>query len=89
MPTATLTSKGQVTIPLSLRTVLGLHAGSKLDFIQEDDGFKVITVARDVPTRLKGRFAGRVSKPVSLAEMNEAIALEAVARHRSLGKRKL
>ena len=89
MPTATLTSKGQVTIPLSLRTVLGLHAGSKLDFIQEDDGFKVITVARDVPTRLRGRFAGRVSKPVSIAEMNEAIDLEAVARHRSLGKRKL
>ena len=89
MPTATLTTKGQITIPLSLRTVLGLHAGSKLDFIQENDGFKVISVARDVPTRLKGRFAGRVSKPVSIAEMNEAIALEAVARHRSLGKRKL
>jgi antitoxin PrlF len=88
MPTATLTSKGQVTIPLSIRTVLGLHAGSKLDFIQDGSGFKVITVARDVPTRLKGRFAGRVSKPVSVAEMNEAIALEAAAQYRSAGKRK-
>ncbi len=87
-PTATLTSKGQITIPLSLRTVLGLHAGAKLDFIQEDGGFKVIPVASGATARLKGRFAGRVAKPVSIAEMNEAIALEAVTRHSGLGKRK-
>jgi antitoxin PrlF len=87
-PTATLTSKGQITIPLQLRTVLGLHAGSKLDFIQEDGGFKVIPVANGASTRLKGRFAGRVSKPVSIAEMNEAVASEAAARHRLVGKHK-
>ena len=87
-PTATLTSKGQITIPLSLRTVLGLHAGSKLDFIKEDGGFKVIPVSTGAPTRLKGRFAGRVSKPVSTAQMNEAIALEATARHLPTGKAK-
>ena len=33
MPATTLTSKGQVTIPLALRKALGLHAGSRLDFV--------------------------------------------------------
>jgi antitoxin PrlF len=87
-PTATLTSKGQITIPLPLRAALGLHTGSKLDFIQEDGGFKVIPVANSASTRLKGRFAGRVSKPISIAEMNEAVAVEATARHGVVGKRK-
>ncbi len=32
MPAATLTSKGQITLPLAVRAALGLHAGSKVDF---------------------------------------------------------
>jgi len=80
MPIATLTSKGQITIPLALRTALGLHAGAKLDFVQDADGFKVIPL-RNASDTLKGRFAGRVSKAVSLADMDEAIAAEAQARH--------
>jgi AbrB family looped-hinge helix DNA binding protein len=79
MPTATLTSKGQVTIPLSLRTALGLHPGSQLDFIQENNGFRAIPVAAESTRKLKGRFSGRVAKPVSLEAMDEAIASEAVA----------
>nr|WP_315239432.1 AbrB/MazE/SpoVT family DNA-binding domain-containing protein [uncultured Albidiferax sp.] len=80
MPTATLTSKGQITIPLALRTALGLHAGAKLDFVRQDDGFKVVPLRNGVET-LKGRFAGRVTKAVSLAAMDDAIAAEAAARH--------
>lgn len=80
MPTATLTSKGQVTLPLSIRVALGLHAGVKLDFVQSKDGFKVVPL-RNASATLKGRFAGRVARPVSIAAMDEAIAAEAVARH--------
>lgn len=83
MPTATITSKGQVTIPLALRTALGLHAGVKLDFVRDKDGFKVVPLRGAAPT-LKGRFAGRVSKPVSIAAMDEAIAAEAALRFRSI-----
>lgn len=82
MPTATLTSKGQITIPLAVRTALGLHAGSKLDFVMEEDGFKVVPL-RHAATTLKGRFAGRVAQAVSLAAMDEAIASEAASRHRA------
>ena len=84
MPTATLTSKGQVTIPLSLRTLLGLHAGAKLDFVQHERGFTVIPVSSGTGASLKGRFAGRVSRPVSVAAMNRAIADEAASLHRGI-----
>ena len=84
MPTATLTSKGQITIPLALRAALGLHPGSRLDFIREDGGFRAVPVHSGTPTSLKGRFKGRVAAPVSLAEMDEAIAAEAVAQHRAI-----
>ena len=69
MPTTTLTSKGQITIPLEVRTALGLHAGAKLDFVLDQDGFRVVPLRNLAP-----------SKPVSLAAMDEAIAAEAAAR---------
>lgn len=80
MPTAILTSKGQITIPLAVRTSLGLHPGTKLDFSLSEDGFKAVPL-RQAPTALKGWFAGRVARPVSLDEMDEAIAAEAAANH--------
>lgn len=88
MPTATLTSKGQITIPLTLRLVLGLRAGSKLDFIRDEDGFRVVPVHSGAAASLKGRFAGRASGPVSIADMNEAVAAEATSLRRAIKKRK-
>jgi len=79
MPTATLTSKGQITIPLAVRTALGLHTGAKMDFVLDQNGFKVVPL-QSASTKLKGRFAGRVSQAVSIEAMNEAIASEAVGR---------
>lgn len=81
MPASTLTSKGQITLPVAVRTALGLHPGSKVDFVPVKDGFKVVALRADVAS-LKGRFAGRVKKPVSIDAMNEAIAEQALARHR-------
>ncbi len=86
MPTATLTSKGQITIPLALRTALGLHPGSRLDFIRENGGFRAVPVHSGTPTSLKGRFKGRVAAPVSLAAMDDAIAAEAGAAYRAIRK---
>jgi antitoxin PrlF len=33
MAVATLTSKGQITMPLSVRNALGLRPGAKVDFV--------------------------------------------------------
>ena len=80
MPTATLTSKGQITVPQSVRRALGLHAGTKVDFVATGDGFKIVPLHKEA-TLLKGRFAGRATRPVSIEAMDEAIASEASARH--------
>lgn len=80
MPTATLTSKGQLTVPLAVRQALGLHAGTKVDFVPVAGGFKVVPLQKSAAS-LKGRFAGRVAKPVSIQDMNDAIAGEAARRN--------
>ena len=82
MPIATLTSKGQITLPISVRNALGLSAGAQVDFLPVDGSFILVPVRSDVAS-LKGRFAGRVKKPVSVEAMNEAIAAGAVSRARN------
>lgn len=79
MPIATLTSKGQITLPVSVRTALGLSVGAQVDFLQVDGSFVLVPVRSDVSS-LKGRFAGRVKKPVSIKAMNEAIVAGALSR---------
>jgi len=43
MPTATLTSKGQVTLPLPVRQALDVHSGDQIDFTEQADGSWVVT----------------------------------------------
>ena len=38
MPTATVTSKGQITIPVEVRKKLGLKAGDQIDFFEGEGG---------------------------------------------------
>lgn len=76
MSFATVTSKGQVTIPVEVRRELKIEAGSKLEFILEGEGtFKVIPRKLSVMSLLGSiPSAGKI---VSLEEMDEAIAAEA------------
>jgi len=39
---ATVTSKGQVTLPASIRKRLGLRKGSKLIFVEEEQGVRLV-----------------------------------------------
>ncbi len=79
MPTATLTSKGRITLPRAVRVALGLTAGQKIEFLPEGDSFRVVAVRTDGAV-LRGRFVGRVKKPVSIAKMDAAIAAGATER---------
>ena len=81
MPIATLTSKGQVTLPMAVRTALSLGAGNQVDFVRQGASFVLMPVRSDVTT-LKGRFAGRVKKPVSIEAMDQAIAAGAASRNK-------
>lgn len=74
MPTATVTSKGQVTIPAEVRLQLGIETGDRIDFIDIGQGqFAIVAATRSVK-ELKGIFRGRRKKPVSIEQMNQAIA---------------
>lgn len=87
MPTSTMTSKGQITIPRQVREAMGLQAGTKVDFVPVGDGFKVVALRSDAPATLKGRFAGRVKEPVSLDAMDRAIGSAAAARSALAGRK--
>ncbi len=77
MPSATVTSKGQITRPWRVRTELGVAAGDKVDFVETEEGQFVIMAATRSVKQLDGLFKGRRKKPVSIAEM------EAVIRRRA------
>lgn len=79
MPTATVTSKGQVTIPAEVRDSLGLHAGDRVDFVRLDDGSFRLRPASVPAERLKGFFGPWEAPAVSLDEMDAAIAEGATA----------
>lgn len=51
---STVTSKGQVTIPLKIRRHLGIDAADKVAFVVSDDGVVVIRPARATVASLYG-----------------------------------
>ena len=73
MSTATLTSKGQITIPVAVRTALGVDAGDRIEFIEVAPGHFELVAAMQPVTALKGLIR-RPAKPISIADMNAAIA---------------
>ena len=78
MASATVTSKGQVTIPVDVRTKLGLRPGSRLAFVPTDTGgYEIHPEAASIKD-LKGTVPAP-PHPVSVDEMNEAIAVAATA----------
>lgn len=73
MTTATITSKGQLTLPKEIRTALGVGPGDRVDFVRMEDGnFAVLPATKSVKS-LKGLIP-RPKKAVSLEDMDKAIA---------------
>ena len=72
MVVATMTSKGQVTIPKEIRDELGLTPGARISFSRNEHGDFILRRQR----RRIQDFIGIVTydgPPVSLEEMDEAI----------------
>ena len=73
MAAATLTAKGQITIPVEVREALRLDSGDRVEFVEVEPGrFEIVPATRSV-TALKGMF-GKSKRTVSIEEMNAAIA---------------
>jgi AbrB family looped-hinge helix DNA binding protein len=85
VPTSILTSKGQITLPQAVRTALGLEAGDRVEFVEVEGGYKLVPLRKDVRV-LKGRFARRVSEPVTIEQMNEATGQAAARMPRRAGR---
>ena len=82
MPTATMTSKGQVTIPAQTRANLRLGSGSTFTVRETADGEIVLMPRRGDIRSLKG-FLKYDGPPISIENMREGIAqaaAEGVAR---------
>ena len=80
MTTMTVSSKGQVVLPASIRKRLGLVAGSQLQVFDEPDGLR-LTVARPVKTGEIAACAGmaiapRTGQPRRLADFDAASILK-------------
>jgi len=85
MSEATLTSKGQVTIPKAVREKLKLQTGDRIDFVDTEKGIILVPVTRDLRA-LRGILKGRVASPVTVEQMNQAIG--DMAARRSLRARR-
>lgn len=72
MPTATVTSNGQITIPRQVRIDMGLKVGDRIDFIRMEDGRYMVVAASHSIRSLKGIIACS-NQSVSLEDMQAAI----------------
>jgi AbrB family looped-hinge helix DNA binding protein len=74
MTAATVTSKGQVTIPVDVRNRLGLESGDRIEFaFNETTGRYEVYPATRALTSLKG-IVKKPVKAVSVDDMNRAVA---------------
>ena len=79
MPTAVVTSKGQITIPQLVRQKLGLAEGDRVEFVELADGqFALMPAVEDVRS-LRG-IVPKPRKPVSVEEMGRIIAKRGAGR---------
>ena len=70
--TSTISSKGQVTIPVEVRTLMHLRAGDSVSFVFMPDNRVEMIGIRNPASRLKG-LVPMPERPVTIRDMNEAI----------------
>lgn len=75
MSTATMTTKGQITIPAAVRAALGVEAGDRVEFVQVEPGRFELVPATNPVTALKG-LVRKPTSPVTVEDMNKAIAAQ-------------
>ena len=67
---STLTSKGQTTIPKSIRDSLGLKVGDRMTFTLMPDGVVLMRVKNKHVADLAGRLHKKGRKPVPVEQLS-------------------
>ena len=67
---ATLTSKGQTTIPKEIRDGLGMKPGDRISFTLMPDGTVIMRVKRKSVMELAGVLHKKGRKPVSIDQLS-------------------
>lgn len=75
MPTATISSKGRITITADVRRALLVEKGDRVEFVEVEPGRYELVAASRSGTASKGMF-GESTRTVSIEEMNRAIATQ-------------
>jgi len=74
MSEATVTSKGQVTIPADIRRSLGLQAQDRLSFTPMPDGTVVLRAKTQSVMALKGILKPKAGKRVAVKDLTHKVA---------------
>jgi AbrB family looped-hinge helix DNA binding protein len=81
MPTATVTSKGQLTIPKEVRKALCIKPGTRVDFYEGQKGEYIFRPRTGSIRDLEGCLAG-LAPQMTIEEMDEAIGDAVVDSYR-------
>lgn len=73
MKSATITTKGQITIPKEIRDYLKLEIGSKIGFVIDEDG-TVKVMPLNVPVTALSGMLHRSGTAATIEDMESAIA---------------
>ncbi len=73
MATATMTSKGQITIPVKIRKALGLKSGTRIEFYEIEDGVFALRPKTGSIMDLEGCLANRLNYAPTIEEMDQAV----------------
>lgn len=74
MPTATMTSKGQITLPKEIRDDLNLVAGSKVMFVKMPNGQYNLVPRTGKISDIFGMLHYSGMPTMTIDEMNDAVA---------------
>ncbi len=74
MPRATVTSKGQITLPKDIRTHLGVGAGDRVEFRITPNGTVTVTPQEGSARRLFGFLCRSDLTGISVEAMDSAVA---------------
>lgn len=74
MELAKVTSKGQITIPVAIRKLLGISAGDKVLFVEEEGKVVLMNASTNALLRVQKAFEG-VADELGIKDEEDVVAL--------------